>query len=74
MSNQKALTAYLRTASDVRALLARLESGLDAYQDRVSPDEVNYGHVGDMGYLMASLQDLSDRVNEENEYASDEAA
>ena len=57
-SNTAALDAYIAAQQQARALLEVLTAQLDAHQDRVAPEEIHWGHVGDMQRFIASLQEM----------------
>jgi hypothetical protein len=56
-SNAAALDAYIAAQHQARALLDTLTAQLDAHQDNVAPDEVHWGHVGDMQRISAGIQE-----------------
>jgi len=49
-------TAFLHNIASAREMIARLTSHLDDHMG-VSPDDVNWGHVGDAGRLVAALKE-----------------
>ena len=57
-SNAAALDAYIAAQQQARALLEVLTAQLDAHQDNVAPDEVHWGHVGDMQRIITGIQEL----------------
>jgi hypothetical protein len=67
-TKQTALDAYLQKNARIAEMIERLKSASDDhfYND---PDNINWNHVGDLGMIETSLQELNDRVFHEGEYA-----
>lgn len=57
-TNDAALTAYIAAQHQAHALLAQLTAQLNAHQDSLHPDEVHWGHVGDIKRIIGELNDL----------------
>jgi hypothetical protein len=63
-----ALEAFLAAKAGIDRNLARLKALSDDHFE-ADPEALNWGHVGDLQRLLAGLQDLTDRVGREGEYA-----
>jgi hypothetical protein len=57
--NTKALDAFIAKKAEIDAMLARLRDLSDDHFD-VSPDEVNWGHVGTLGHYAEQLKRITD--------------
>lgn len=64
----KALDAFLAHKRDIDRLLERL-AALSADHFGVAPDEIDWGHVGDLEHCAAGLREISDSAFAEGEYA-----
>jgi len=73
MTNERALAEFINEKAKLNALLKRLQNASDDHFF-TSPDDVNYGHVGDLQQLKFALQELTSRVYREGEYAPENAA
>ncbi len=65
---QTALDAFLARKVEIDEMLARLQTLSDDHFD-VAPDDINWGHVGDIGWTAEHLRELTDRAFGEGEYA-----
>jgi len=66
-ANRTAAEAYAERREQILSLLERIKLGVD---EHAPPDErLDWGHVGDLGYVAASLQDIADFLRGEGEYA-----
>ena len=63
-----ALKAFIEHNEKINALLKRISAHTEDHLG-VSPDEVNWGHVGTMAHMGEELQDIADRLFGEGEYA-----
>lgn len=63
-----ALDAFIARKTEIDAMLARLQA-LSEEHFGVSPDEVTWGHVGDLAHYAESLKQISDAAFKEGEYA-----
>ena len=69
-SNQeKALAAFITRKAEIDAMLARLQALSDDHFE-VHPDEVTWGHVGDLGHYAELLQQITDIAFNEGEHAA----
>lgn len=55
-TNIKAVTAYIDKIEMIRNEIARLSAIVDKAHD-ISPDAINWGHVGSMDHVRAMLHD-----------------
>ena len=67
-SNDEALAAFIGKELEIDAMLDRLKALSDDHFN-VSPDDVDWGHVGDLGYYAELLKRITDRAFREGEYA-----
>ncbi|MCF6199924.1 MAG: hypothetical protein L3J67_11130 [Hyphomicrobiaceae bacterium] len=65
---QTALDAFMARKAEIDEMLARLQVLSDEHFN-VVPDEVNWGHVGDIGWTAEQLRGITDRAFGEGEYA-----
>ena len=68
-SQEKALAAFVAKKAEIDAMLARLQSLSDDHFE-VAPDEVTWGHVGDLGRYAELLQQITDIAFREGEHAA----
>jgi hypothetical protein len=61
MTNQGATKAYIKTQLKIKAELQKLQLSLDTHNEQAV--NINWGHVGDMQYILSQLKQL----NEEEE-------
>lgn len=66
--NTVALDAFLAKKAEIDTMIARLQA-LSAEHFEVSPDEVNWGHVGTLGFYAEHLQRITDAAFKEGEHA-----
>jgi hypothetical protein len=68
-SNQeKALAAFLAKKAEIDDRLARLQALSDDHFE-AHPDDVTWGHVGDLGRYAELLQQITDMAFNEGEHA-----
>jgi len=67
-NNDKALSAFLTRKAEIDTMLARLQA-LSEEHFEASPDEIHWGHVGDLADISKNLREISDRAFQEGEYA-----
>jgi hypothetical protein len=65
---QKALTAFMSRKTEIGSQLARLQA-LNAKHFNVSPDDVHWGHVGDLSRYAELLRQITDAAFKEGEHA-----
>lgn len=57
-SNAKALAAYLTAKTNVYGRLESLRTAIEDHQDRRTPEEINYAHVGDLDHVAEVLDEI----------------
>ena len=67
--NSNALDAFIARKREIDAMLQRLAACSDDHFG-VAPDEVNWGHVGNLGYVIERLREASDFLFTEGECAA----
>ncbi len=65
---QNVLDAFLARKSEIDTALERLQA-LSNDHFNAHPDEINWGHVGDLGYYAELLKQISDSAFNEGEHA-----
>lgn len=69
MSNKPtALNAFIAKKVEIDSMLARLQILSDNHFN-VAPEEVSWGHVGDLGHYAELLKQITDAAFREGEYA-----
>ncbi len=63
-----AINAFTARKAEIDAMLARLQALSDDHFN-VSPDEVTWGHVGDLDHYAELLKRITDCAFREGEYA-----
>ena len=56
--NEKAIIQFMNRRERVRCQLKALDSLMNGVEDNFSPDEINYGHVGDLEYTEQKLEEV----------------
>ncbi len=64
---QTALDAFIARKAEIDDMLARLQALSDEHFN-VAPDEVNWAHVGAIGWTAEQLRGITDRAFGEGEY------
>ena len=59
-SKQTAAERYAAQRIAIEEAIAQLRQRLDNHMDCINPDTVNWGHVGDLNYVMDSLNEIVD--------------
>ncbi len=67
-SNDKALAVFLTRKAEIDTMLARLQTLSDEHFV-ANPDEIHWGHVGDLADISKNLREICDRAFQEGEYA-----
>ena len=70
MENQKAVDGYVRQVGRASEALDRLTQYIEDHGE-IGPDEINWGHVGQMAHLVGQLTELVDQIDGKGEYAPD---
>ena len=67
-SNDKALAAFMTRKAEIDTMLARLQALSDEHFE-ANPDDIHWGHVGDLADISKNLREICDRAFQEGEYA-----
>jgi hypothetical protein len=67
-SNDGALAAFVQRKAEIDAMLTRLQALSDDHFN-YSPDEIDWGHVGTLGYYAELLKRVTDSAFHEGEHA-----
>ncbi len=67
-TNDKALAAFMTRKAEIDSMLARLQ-GLSDDHFEANPDDIHWGHVGDLADISKNLREICDRAFQEGEYA-----
>ena len=67
-SNDKALDAFIAAKAEIDAMLGRLKALSDDHFE-TSPDEIHWGHVGDLKRYAGLLRQITDAAFKEGEHA-----
>ena len=59
---------YHRKRAEIKSLLSKIENGLDAHSAQEQTDKSNWGYFGDLRYVKAQLQEVSNFLFQEGEY------
>jgi hypothetical protein len=68
-TKRTALEAYMAAHADALALIERIHEAIENHDDAPAPEQIHWGHVGDMVEIRRELQAISDRLFLEGEYA-----
>ena len=68
-NREDALDAFMARKAEIDIMLARL-TALSADHFETSPDEINWGHVGTLGYYAELLKRVTDSAFHEAEHAA----
>ena len=67
-SSEQALAAFVSKKREIDAMLARLQALSDDHFN-YSPDEIDWGHVGTLGYYAELLKRVTDSAFKEGKCA-----
>ena len=67
-SNGDSLAAFVSKKAEIDAMLTRLQALSDDHFG-YSPDEIDWGHVGTLGYYAELLRRITDSAFNEGEHA-----
>jgi hypothetical protein len=67
-SREEALAAFVAKKAEIDAMLTRLQALSDDHFN-YSPDEIDWGHVGTIGYYAEVLKRVTDSAFKEGECA-----
>ena len=65
-NNDKALDAFLAKKAEIDAQLKRLQD-LSNEMFEAHPDDINYGHVGNLSFMTEKLTEITDFMFDEGE-------
>jgi len=68
MKNEKALGEFMAKMAQAQELLTELQAHVDNHME-FNPDEINWGHAGNAGYMVEKLTELTAWVFKRGEYA-----
>ena len=66
--NTAAVEAFMAKKAEIDAMLQRLQALSDEHFD-AHPDEIHWGHVGDLGHYAELLRQITDAAFHEGEHA-----
>jgi hypothetical protein len=64
----RALAHFMGQMAEIRERLEELTDYADNFME-YSPDEISWGHVGNAGYFLEKLTELTDHAFKRGEYA-----
>jgi hypothetical protein len=67
-SNDEALAAFVARKTEIDAMLTRLQALSDDHFN-YNPDQIDWGHVGTLGYYAELLKRVTDSAFNEGEHA-----
>lgn len=67
-NNDKAVAALIARKAEIDDMLARLQNLSDEHF-HTNPDDIHWGHVGDLTDMATKLSEITDRAFGEGEYA-----
>jgi len=67
-NNDKALAAFMTSKAEIDIMLARLQTLSDKHFE-ANPDDIHWGHAGDLADMAKNLSEITDRAFQEGEYA-----
>ena len=68
-TRRTALDAYMEAHAEALALIERIHEAIENHDDAPAPEQIHWGHVGDIAETRRMLQAISDRLFAEGEYA-----
>jgi hypothetical protein len=68
-SNEDALAAFVARKAEIDTMLTRIQTLSDDHFG-VAPDDVNWGHVGSLGYYAELLKRITDTAFNEGDHAA----
>jgi hypothetical protein len=69
LDNSEALGAFIAKKAEIDEMLARLQA-LSEEHFNAHPDEIHWGHVGDLGHYADQLRNITDRAFQEGEHVA----
>jgi len=68
-TKRTALDAYMENQTAALALIERIQVAIENHDTVPAPEQIHWGHVGDIVETRRELQAISDRLFLEGEYA-----
>ena len=68
-TKRTALDAYMENQAATLALIERIHDAIENHDTDPIPDQIHWGHVGDIAEIRRMLQAISDRLFAAGEYA-----
>ena len=68
-NRERSLDVFMAKKAEIDAMLARI-TAVSADHFDISPDEINWGHVGTLDHIRARLRELTDSAFGEGEHAA----
>ena len=68
-TKRTALDAYLENHTAALELAERITAAIENHDTDPIPEQIHWGHVGDIAEIRSELQAISDRLFAEGEYA-----
>jgi hypothetical protein len=65
---EAALAAFMTSKAEIDIMLTRLQT-LSGEHFNAHPDEIHWGHAGDLADMSTTLREITDRAFQEGEYA-----
>ncbi len=72
-AKESPIDAYVNKVASIDAMLKRLQSACDDHFFN-HPDDIHWGHVGDVSGIEEALKQISDSVFKEGEHAPENKA
>ncbi len=66
---EAALAAFMTRKAEIDTMLARLQTLSDEHFN-AHPDNIDWGHVGDLADISKNLREICDRAFQEGEYSA----
>lgn len=66
-NNDRAVAAFIARKAEIDDMLARLQTLSDEHF-HTNPDDIHWGHVGDLADMATKLGEITDRAFDEGEY------
>jgi hypothetical protein len=67
-NRESALDAFMAKKAEIDTMLARLTALSDDHFE-TNPDDINWGHVGNLGHYASLLKQITDMAFQEGEHA-----
>jgi len=68
-TTRTALAAYMENLTAAQTLALNILGALENHDVSPAPDDIHWGHVGDIAETRRQLQEIADRMFAEGEYA-----